>query len=99
MQKKLTKSIYPDKCIEAVENIIRSALLSLEPSKYTSNINSKQRQALNDLAQDKSIIIKSADKGSGITIINTSQYHQEGMAHFSQMNSTMRKSKDYTKFQ
>ena len=100
LQKKFTKSIYPDKCIEAVENIIdtqQNKLLSLEPSKYTSNINSKQRQALKELARDESIIIKSADKGSGITIVNTSQYHQEGMAHLSNVFYYEKIEKDYTK--
>ncbi len=99
LQKKLTKSIFPDKCIDAVENIIEAQqnnILSLEPSKYKTNISTQQRKALKELAQDKSITIKPADKGSGITIINTSQYHQEGMAHLSDEFTYEKIEKDYT---
>ena len=101
LQRRLTKSIFPNKCIDPVEEIIKTQqdnILGLQPSKYKSNLNNKHRAALKELITDKTLTIKQADKGSGITIINTRQYHQEGLAHLSNPIFYNRIEKDYTKF-
>ena len=41
-----------------------------------SNINIKQRHAINDLINNKNIIIKEADKGGAVVIMNTTHYKQ-----------------------
>ena len=42
------------------------------------NINTKQRKALRELAKDKSLTIKPADKGGSIVVMDTLKYIAEG---------------------
>ena len=47
------------------------AIASKENKQIKHNITLEQRNAINSLAQDNSIIIKEADKGGGIGLMNT----------------------------
>ena len=72
-------------------------LSGIHKSKYSSNLTKTQRQALKNLRQDKTIVIKSADKGSCVTIIPTTQYQTEGIQHLSQNAIYKEIDRDYTK--
>ena len=53
------------------------------PIKYTPNISRAQHQALKSLATNPDLVIKSADKGSGIVVEDRSNYIRDGLAHLS----------------
>ena len=50
------------------------AIASKENKQIKHKITLEQRNAINSLAQDNSIVIKEADKGGGIVIMNTDFY-------------------------
>ena len=54
---------------------IRSYLIS-NKSKRINNLTNKQREALNSLASDETLIIKPADKGSGIVLMDINDYNE-----------------------
>lgn len=41
------------------------------------NLSLQERRTLEDLARDESSVIKEADKGGAIVVLNTANYHQE----------------------
>lgn len=45
------------------------------------NLSHLERQAINELASNEDLIIKSADKGSGIVIEDRDKYIQAGSTH------------------
>ena len=64
-------------------DIMREKLDTVQPTSFDSNISLDIRQAIEELRRDKSIIIREADKGSCIVIMNTSQYIEVGYQHLS----------------
>ena len=56
-----------------------SALRAAQPIPVGFNLSDMERQALEELRQNTSIIIKPADKGSAIVILDREQYVQEGL--------------------
>ena len=55
--------------------------LKVKPQHKKYNLNKKERQALEDLQNDKSITIKPADKGGAIVLMKTTEYEQECFRH------------------
>lgn len=55
----------------------------LSPTQFRDNLTRLQRRALRELASDTSIVIKSADKGSGIVVEDREGYVRDGLAHLS----------------
>ncbi len=53
---------------------------------FFHNLNRQELLALNTLAKDDSLIIKNADKGSGIVVEDTEKYIQAGKEHLSDTN-------------
>ena len=53
------------------------AIASKENKHIKHNITLEQRNAINSLAQDSSIVIKETDKGFGIVIMNTDFYKRK----------------------
>ena len=49
-------------------------------------MNRLEKIALNQLASDNSIVIKNADKGSGIVVEDTEKYIQDGREHLADTN-------------
>ena len=49
----------------------------------TPNLTPTQRKALKELSSDETLVIKSADKGSGIVVEDTEQYVRDGLNHLS----------------
>ncbi len=87
-------------CPLPVEQIlIRSKYLvsSLQPARYPDNMSDREREALKDLVHDGDIVIKEADKGMCITIVDKSQYIQEGYEHLDDTTTYERIDTDYTK--
>ena len=62
---------------------VREEINSLHPLNSTPNLTPTQNKALKELQSDKSLVIKSADKGSGIVIEDTEQYVTDGLDHLS----------------
>ncbi len=50
------------------------------------NLTHTQNNALKELCSDQTLVIKKADKGSGIVLKDTEQYIQEGLDHLSEVN-------------
>ena len=62
---------------------IRKDINELHPLKTNTNLTPSQEAALKELQSDQTIVIKSADKGSGIVIEDTQQYVRDGLDHLS----------------
>ena len=59
-------------------NSLEAKLMKFEiPKDKYNNLTSKERQALYDLKNDKSIVIKSADKGSAVLVWDRENYIKE----------------------
>lgn len=72
-----------DLYIQAVQKDIVSAYKKKQP--HHDNLSLAERKALKDLGNRKDIIIKPADKGGAIVVLNSSDYIQEG---YRQLNDT-----------
>jgi len=61
--------------VKRVENI-PLANASTEPGTTKSNINQRERTSIKSLSSDPNIIIKEADKGGAVVIMNTKHYKE-----------------------
>ncbi len=55
----------------------------MSPKTTFPNLSQPERQAINELYNNENLIIKSADKGSGIVVEDRSKYIEAGIAHLS----------------
>lgn len=70
------------KGIETYLHRIRTNLHKVNINKHIKpNLNPQEKKALTTLAKDPNIIIKSADKGSGIVVEDTKNYVRDGEEH------------------
>ena len=60
--------------------------LTLQPRKIVPNLSLPQKRALKDLATDTTLVIKNADKGSGIVVEDRDKYIRDGLSHLSDAN-------------
>jgi len=77
----------PPRASPAVESYlqrVKTNLSQLQPRQFIPNLSKQERAALKELASDKSLVIKSADKGSGIVIEDTSNYIKDGLDHLAE---------------
>ena len=78
------RNISLDSSISASKAICSNTICTNNHTKY--NITLKQREAIKSLAHDNSIIIKEADKGGGIVIMNTEFYKTKVLEMLSDEN-------------
>ena len=78
------RNISLDSYISASKAICSNTIGTNNHTKY--NITLKQREAIKSLAHDNSIIIKEADKGGGIVIMNTEFYKTKVLEMLSDAN-------------
>ena len=78
------RNISLDSYISASKAICSNTIWTNNHTKY--NITLKQREAIKPLAHDNSIIIKEADKGGGIVIMNTEFYKTKVLEMLSDEN-------------
>ena len=69
--------------IEEYLKRIRKEVSTLRPLKVTPKLTPAQDRALDELCSDQTLVIKSADKGSGIVVEDTEQYVKDGLDHLS----------------
>ncbi len=69
--------------IESYLKRVRSTIDNHIPNVSRSNLTHTERKTLNELASDQSLVIKSADKGSGIVVEDRDKYIQAGTNHLS----------------
>lgn len=69
--------------IEAYLDRVRSQSTALPPQQFSYNLSSKEQQVLKSLASDDTLVIKSADKGSGIVVEDKEGYIAAGLEHLS----------------
>ena len=60
-----------------IDAITKELLSDKKKYKYQSNLSNEEHQSLNSLREDQSIVIKKADKGSTIVIMNKCDYSNE----------------------
>lgn len=71
---------------EPVERALLNLKKKLEDpdtNKFSQNFSFQQRSALRQLAEDDTIIIKTADKGACVTVVDKEDYVREGLEHLS----------------
>lgn len=56
---------------------------TLAPLPFVPNLSRTHKKALRELASDTSLVIKNADKGSGIVVEDRQNYVRDGLAHLS----------------
>ena len=83
--------------IEEYLDSVRESLTKLRPIKYTNNLSKVERCTLKGLVLDNDLVIKSADKGSGIVAEDRSNYIKDGLAHLSDENIYRKIASDPTK--
>jgi hypothetical protein len=65
----------PNKTLEAYRLAVRNDLTTCPlPKDYNRNLSKEQWKALTDLCANPDIIIKKADKGSAVVLMNTTDY-------------------------
>jgi hypothetical protein len=67
------KPPIPNKTLEAFKRAFRNDLLNFQPKFGHSNITKIEWDSLRDLTNNKNIIIKKADKGSAVVVMNTTE--------------------------
>ena len=87
-----------DPTLSAFCNNVKNDLLSLKPNLPTrSNLSNKESRALSELKKNRDIIIKKADKGSSVVVMNKDDYIQEGLRQLSDTNYYIPQDEDRTK--
>ena len=69
--------------IEEYLKRIKTEINLIQPLKTIPNLTPAQKEALKQLSTDQDLVIKSADKGSGIVVEDTTQYVKDGLDHLS----------------
>jgi len=69
--------------IESYLDRVKHELNNMPSRTIYPNLNKLESQALKSLASNSSLVIKSADKGSGIVVEDTEQYIRDGLEHLS----------------
>ena len=72
--------------IQAYLKRVRAEVNSMQPLKIAQNLTPTQNKALKELSSDQTLIIKKADKGSGIVVEDREQYIKDGLDHLSDEN-------------
>ena len=67
------RSEYIDSLIKKVRNHYNNLITNI-PTDTQDNLSTIQRTAMKELSTNTNIVVKEADKGGAITIINTSDY-------------------------
>ena len=70
--------------LEAYLSRIKTDISKLPPQKIYPNLSKLEHIALKELATDPTIVIKSADKGSGIVVEDTQNYIKDGLEHLAE---------------
>ena len=83
--------------IERYLKRVRTEVNQLRSLKVTPNLTPLQTKALKQLCSDQTLVIKSADKGSGIVVEDTEQYVKDGLDHLSDTTIYERVDNDPTK--
>ena len=74
--------------LEYVFDRIMEEILSYKPIEpRVKNITKDEQQALTSLRKNKNLVIKPADKGSAIVVMNRSDYLEEGFRQLSNTQS------------
>ena len=89
-----TKETTLEKYITDTSNLLQ--LHTNNPLKHTSNLTPEERKAIKTLKNNKEIIIKTADKGTKITVIDTQQYIREGIDFLQDPNTYTKLTEDPT---
>lgn len=69
--------------IETYLKRVREQVTQLKPTKMHYNLTREEQKVLRELASDHSLVIKAADKGSGIVVEDTTSYVKDGLEHLS----------------
>ena len=83
-------------CIKERITEMRTRLSNIEPQPFTSNEGKDLRSAMDQLRRDKSLIIRQADKGSCVVVLDASQCIEEGLHHLSDTTIYRKLDRDLT---
>lgn len=72
--------------IEGYLDRVGDEIQNMDPLPYVPNLSRTHRKALRELTLDNSLVIKKADKGSGIVVEDRENYIRDGLAHLSDTN-------------
>ena len=85
------------KALEERLELMKSRVASLKERDFPPNISAEVRTAIEELANNNSLVIREADKGSCTVIMDLTQYLEEGLQHLADPNTYRLCSHDRTK--
>ncbi len=83
-------------CLNHVYELILKDLLEFNPPTVKRNLTKGQRKALESLRSNNHIVIKKADKGSNVVIMDTDKYIQEGVRQLGDDKFYVQRDEDLT---
>ena len=66
-----------DSALDSFIKVVTTAIMTAEPKKTFSNLRNEEKKGLRELESNKDIIIKPADKGGAVVVMNTTDYISE----------------------
>ncbi|KAK6183162.1 hypothetical protein SNE40_010692 [Patella caerulea] len=69
---------YRDKHLESYLSICDEEIMKAPDQKFFLNLSQHEREALSELRSDYDIVIREADKGSGVVVMDKARYLSEG---------------------
>ena len=89
----------PNKTLETFQRSFKQDLLKYKKHKHKgNNLNKEERKGLKELNDNPHIIIKKADKGSAVVVMNTTDYLREGYRQLSDKNFYQKVDNDQTNY-
>ena len=92
-----TSPVGRDKWLDAYLDAVKEDIIKNVKRKVNKNITRTEEKAIKELLDDNGIVIKPADKGSGITIIDTKDYRDMIFQELSDSSTYKQTSEDLTK--
>ena len=72
--------------IEAYLQRVKTSINKISPSTVLPNLSKSEFKVLKELASDNTLVIKNADKGSGIVVEDRNNYIRDGLEHLADTN-------------
>jgi hypothetical protein len=82
--------------LEAFLSCIREELFDLKPKRVQDNLLGNERRAIRSLTNNKNIVIKKADKGSAVVVMDIEDYITEAERQLNDVNFYIHKNQDLT---
>ena len=81
-----TPPVNRDKILDSYISVVRDEILSSDDRPFHNNLNKSERTALKELRSYDDVVIKEADKGAGVVILDKTLYVREALRQLNDDN-------------